>query len=108
MPCFTAMRAEIALMSGSAFAVTHHAFSSGAGRTSDGNGSHASTLKSPSYTKSVSWQHYPHSRTGKIMRDWHRQRKTDPLSVACRPFFGRSGRAANGLSGGKTVASIIR
>ncbi|OOO83404.1 transposase, partial [Shigella boydii] len=45
--------------SGSAFAVTHHAFSSGAGRTSDGNGSHASTLKSPSYTKSVSWQHYP-------------------------------------------------
>ncbi|EFY8732388.1 transposase, partial [Shigella flexneri] len=21
--------------------------------------SHASTLKSPSYTKSVSWQHYP-------------------------------------------------
>ncbi|PUX73272.1 transposase, partial [Cronobacter sakazakii] len=22
-------------------------------------GSHASTLKSPSYTKSVSWQHYP-------------------------------------------------
>ncbi|EIQ60822.1 putative transposase [Shigella dysenteriae 225-75] len=59
MPCFTAMRAEIALMFGSAFAVTHHAFSSGAGRTSDGNGSHASTLKSPSYTKSVSWQHYP-------------------------------------------------
>ncbi|ELO8064533.1 hypothetical protein RZJ34_004380 [Escherichia coli] len=46
-------------MPGSAFAVTHHAFSSGAGRTSDGNGSHASTLKSPSYTKSVSWQHYP-------------------------------------------------
>ncbi len=46
-------------MSGSAFTVTHHAFSSGAGRTSDGNGSHASTLKSPSYTKSVSWQHYP-------------------------------------------------
>ncbi|OKV69568.1 hypothetical protein AWP63_04050 [Escherichia coli] len=63
MPCFTAMRAEIALMSGSAFAVTHHAFSSGAGRTSDGNGSHASTLKSPLYTKSVSWQHY-HSPEG--------------------------------------------
>ncbi|MFS2306484.1 hypothetical protein HFC66_06860 [Escherichia coli] len=58
------MRAEIALMSGSAFAVTHHAFSSGAGRTSDGNGSHASTLKSPSYTKSVSWQHYPESLPG--------------------------------------------
>ncbi|AKH26617.1 transposase [Escherichia coli] len=64
MPCFTAMRAEIALMSGSAFAVTHHAFSSGAGRTSDGNGSHASTLKSPSYTKSVSWQHYQDIKRG--------------------------------------------
>ncbi|MDD9833879.1 transposase, partial [Escherichia coli] len=24
MPCFTAVRAEIALMSGGAFAVTHH------------------------------------------------------------------------------------
>ncbi|EIQ21850.1 putative IS1 encoded protein [Shigella flexneri K-315] len=74
MPCFTAMRAEIALMSGSAFAVTHHAFSSGAGRTSDGNGSHASTLKSPSYTKSVSWQHYPRLRprlnpNQKMLRD---------------------------------------
>ncbi|OKX06402.1 hypothetical protein AWP80_04825 [Escherichia coli] len=59
MPCFTAVRAEIALMSGGAFAVTHHAFSSGAGRTSDGNGSHWSTSKTPSYTKSVSWQHHP-------------------------------------------------
>ncbi|EIQ07982.1 transposase [Shigella flexneri K-1770] len=68
MPCFTAMRAEIALMSGSAFAVTHHAFSSGAGRTSDGNGSHASTLKSPSYTKSVSWQHYRQISGGKKRR----------------------------------------
>ncbi|MFS2307866.1 hypothetical protein HFC66_11845 [Escherichia coli] len=61
------MRAEIALMSGSAFAVTHHAFSSGAGRTSDGNGSHASTLKSPSYTKSVSWQHYHFSGRNNIL-----------------------------------------
>ncbi|WP_432804983.1 hypothetical protein [Escherichia coli] len=54
-------------MSGSAFAVTHHAFSSGAGRTSDGNGSHASTLKSPSYTKSVSWQHY-HDRIEQTLK----------------------------------------
>ncbi|MGT0335670.1 hypothetical protein ACVOCY_21940, partial [Shigella flexneri] len=49
----------------------HHAFSSGAGRTSDGNGSHASTLKSPSYTKSVSWQHYRivgHKYSKKIAR----------------------------------------
>ncbi len=66
LPCFTAVRAEIALMSGSAFAVTHHAFSSGAGRTSDGNGSHASTLKSPSYTKSVSWQHYRERRMSEL------------------------------------------
>ena len=64
-------------MSGSAFAVTHHAFSSGAGRTSDGNGSHASTLKSPSYTKSVSWQHYQDLRfvhqldnNASVMRYW--------------------------------------
>ncbi|PQN59228.1 transposase, partial [Shigella flexneri] len=28
------------------------------------NGSHASTLKSPSYTKSVSWQHY------RLFRKW--------------------------------------
>ncbi|POI36553.1 transposase, partial [Klebsiella pneumoniae] len=40
--------------------------SSGAGRTSDGNGSHASTLKSPSYTKSVSWQHY--QKAGPLVR----------------------------------------
>ncbi|WP_426203606.1 SEC-C metal-binding domain-containing protein, partial [Shigella boydii] len=31
----------------------------------DGNGSHASTLKSPSYTKSVSWQHYRPCGSGK-------------------------------------------
>ncbi|MCS7412144.1 YegJ family protein [Escherichia coli] len=45
-------------MSGSAFAVTHHAFSSGAGGTADRNRSHWSTSKTPSYTKSVSWQHH--------------------------------------------------
>ncbi|MGT6542846.1 hypothetical protein ACRW1C_19960, partial [Escherichia coli] len=44
------------------------AFSSGAGRTSDGNGSHASTLKSPSYTKSVSWQHH---RISSKNNQWH-------------------------------------
>ncbi|ABB65115.1 putative IS1 encoded protein [Shigella flexneri CCH060] len=77
------MRAEIALMSGSAFAVTHHAFSSGAGRTSDGNGSHASTLKSPSYTKSVSWQHYP------------TMRPPSPLSLAWRKFG--SGKAVEDI-----------
>ncbi|MGI8124136.1 hypothetical protein ACR0RY_04815 [Escherichia coli] len=53
-------------MSGSAFAVTHHAFSSGAGRTSDGNGSHWSTSKTPSYTKSVSWQHHLGSHDKKV------------------------------------------
>ncbi|ABB68696.1 putative IS1 encoded protein [Shigella boydii Sb227] len=70
------MRAEIALMSGSAFAVTHHAFSSGAGRTSDGNGSHASTLKSPSYTKSVSWQHYQKSEDDAVVIGRNLQRAT--------------------------------
>ncbi|OYI70415.1 integrase, partial [Escherichia coli] len=35
---------------------------------SDGNGSHASTLKSPSYTKSVSWQHYQHTGRYSILR----------------------------------------
>ena len=77
------MRAEIALMSGSAFAVTHHAFSSGAGRTSDGNGSHASTLKSPSYTKSVSWQHYQTPGATKM----HRRRTVYPekgRAVLCK------------------------
>ncbi|PBO99563.1 transposase, partial [Escherichia coli] len=37
---------------------------------SDGNGSHASTLKSPSYTKSVSWQHYQNRRYRKAFYNW--------------------------------------
>ncbi|MDM1617521.1 site-specific integrase, partial [Escherichia coli] len=39
---------------------------------SDGNGSHASTLKSPSYTKSVSWQHHPlmESEKGQSQNLW--------------------------------------
>ncbi|MDD8376759.1 YrhA family protein [Escherichia coli] len=45
-------------MSGGAFAVTHHPVSSGAGGTADRNRSHWSTSKTPSYTKSVSWQHH--------------------------------------------------
>nr|WP_252147034.1 excisionase [Escherichia coli] len=61
-------------MSGGAFAVTHHAFSSGAGRTSDGNGSHWSTSKTPSYTKSVSWQHHP-------VRRWVRECRIFPPPV---------------------------
>ncbi|HGW6264952.1 TPA: hypothetical protein ACNHQ2_002152, partial [Escherichia coli] len=52
------------------------AFSSGAGRTSDGNGSHASTLKSPSYTKSVSWQHYPLGVSGTKMKEIANQKYT--------------------------------
>ena len=57
LPCFTAVRTEITLMPGSTFAVTHHALGSRTGGTTDG--SHRSTSKTPSYTKSVSWQHYP-------------------------------------------------
>ncbi|WP_375155476.1 hypothetical protein [Shigella flexneri] len=83
------MRAEIALMSGSAFAVTHHAFSSGAGRTSDGNGSHASTLKSPSYTKSVSWQHYQPCH---LFRDYQQK-------IPCSKFSSASyGKTYNGTT----------
>ncbi|PBO97731.1 transposase, partial [Shigella boydii] len=32
------------------------------GGTADRNRSHWSTSKTPSYTKSVSWQHHPHLR----------------------------------------------
>ncbi|MCV7891983.1 hypothetical protein ODR08_21995, partial [Escherichia coli] len=53
------------------------AFSSGAGRTADRNRSHWSTSKTPSYTKSVSWQHhrvsdiaYEHSNQLNIRRDF--------------------------------------
>lgn len=37
LPCFTAVRAEITLMPGSTFAITHHAFSRGTGGTADGD-----------------------------------------------------------------------
>ncbi|MFB0897073.1 hypothetical protein NY060_20885, partial [Escherichia coli] len=66
------------------FAVTHHAFSSGAGRTSDGNGSHASTLKSPSYTKSVSWQHYQ-KQLGKYL--YHHDKYVIYLEVTNHQHF---------------------
>ncbi len=71
-------------MSGSAFAVTHHAFSRGAGRTSDGNGNHASTLKSPSYTKSVSWQHYP-------LDEWKPKRFSLPITNTTLVKYGKLG-----------------
>ena len=75
-------------MSGSAFAVTHHAFSSGAGRTSDGNGSHASTLKSPSYTKSVSWQHYQILITLKVYIFYasHQLKRCNVLMTICNRY----------------------
>ncbi|WP_207226687.1 hypothetical protein, partial [Escherichia coli] len=50
---------------------------------SDGNGSHASTLKSPSYTKSVSWQHY--QKSGKILQASQQKiwpGKSRPLSLS--------------------------
>ncbi len=93
LPCFTAVRAEIALMSGSAFAVTHHAFSSGAGRTSDGNGSHASTLKSPSYTKSVSWQH--HLKTGNNARNGGKNSLNRLIRCVCGKKIGPDPRNFN-------------
>ncbi|MDU9732677.1 hypothetical protein, partial [Escherichia coli] len=45
---------------GGAFAVTHHPFISLTGGTAYINISHWSTSKTPSYTKSVSWQHHQH------------------------------------------------
>jgi hypothetical protein len=48
--CFTAVRAEIALMSGGAFSVTHLPLSSATGGV-DRNRSHWGTSKTPSYTK---------------------------------------------------------
>ncbi|HBN0479164.1 TPA: hypothetical protein L1N00_004655 [Escherichia coli] len=88
-------------MPGSAFAVTHHAFSSGAGRTSDGNGSHASTLKSPSYTKSVSWQHYP------FAQQFHYQCEGRDLKIMLSPnaafLDGKSFEYKNGETNGETT-----
>ncbi len=71
-------------MPGSAFAVTDDTFSSGAGGTTDGNGSHGSTSKTPSYTKSESWHHYPLlvlslGRCGG--RKWHVTERTWTLST---------------------------
>ena len=58
LPCFTAVRAEIALMSGGAFALrTTPSVAEQEGQLI-GNRSHWSTSKTPSYTKSVSWQHH--------------------------------------------------
>ncbi|MGK2635458.1 hypothetical protein, partial [Escherichia coli] len=36
--------------------------------TTDGDGSHGSTSKTPSYTKSVSWHHY--LTVGETLRTW--------------------------------------
>ncbi|MFS3469524.1 hypothetical protein ACK6TA_11420, partial [Escherichia coli] len=68
-----------------------HAFSSGAGRTSDGNGSHASTLKSPSYTKSVSWQHYLRNyltsyRQKKTIQIWMAFHNSEKLAALAHRF----------------------
>ena len=61
LPCFTAARAEITLMPGRNFAVTHYAFGSRTRGTADRDGSHRRTSQTPSYTKSASWEHYPDS-----------------------------------------------
>ncbi|MEH4915411.1 hypothetical protein PO415_15370, partial [Escherichia coli] len=47
----------------------------------DGNGSHASTLKSPSYTKSVSWQHYPAIDTHWIWQEGDCRLTKNPLEI---------------------------
>ncbi|WP_374206767.1 universal stress protein, partial [Enterobacter roggenkampii] len=53
---------------------------------SDGNGSHASTLKSPLYTKSVSWQHYQES--GKKMNALKRLFDISPEKIDSLVRFG--------------------
>ncbi|MCF4029222.1 hypothetical protein L2V99_24590, partial [Escherichia coli] len=71
----------------------------GAGRTSDGNGSHASTLKSPSYTKSVSWQHYPNSLADNV--------ELDETVVTVIPTHGAIARATfNAQIGGKVLMTL--
>ncbi len=62
-------------MSGSAFAVTHHAFSSGAGRTSDGNGSHASTALS---VDEYFWRHILHRGHQQVLFVVTQADKTEP------------------------------
>ena len=88
-------------MSGSTFTVTHHAFSSGAGRTSDGNGSHGSTSKTPSYTKSVSWHHYP------FAQQFHYQCEGRDLKIMLSPnaafLDGKSFEYKNGETNGETT-----
>ena len=59
LPCLTTLFAEITLMASSTFAVTDNAFSHGTRGTAHGDGSHRSTSKIPSYTKSINWSHYP-------------------------------------------------
>ncbi|MDF3557678.1 hypothetical protein LAV75_09765, partial [Shigella flexneri] len=53
----------------------------------DGNGSHASTLKSPSYTKSVSWQHYQNTDI--------KNRHDSRFFYFFRPRLGGSGQKLN-------------
>ncbi|WP_216084203.1 hypothetical protein, partial [Shigella sonnei] len=52
------------------------------GGTADRNRSHWSTSKTPSYTKSVSWQHHRHgfkfaSVLGEIAADFAQDKKSD-------------------------------
>ncbi|WP_213191770.1 hypothetical protein, partial [Escherichia coli] len=54
----------------------------------DGDGSHGSTSKTPSYTKSVSWHHYPgKGETACTLNKTARnQGKDNPHSGSCEPF----------------------
>jgi len=55
----TTMLAKITPMASGTFVVTDNLFSYGAGGTAQVDGSHRSTSKTPSYTKSINWSHYP-------------------------------------------------
>ncbi|MGS3885607.1 tyrosine-type DNA invertase, partial [Escherichia coli] len=69
--------------------------SSGAGRTADRNRSHWSTSKTPSYTKSVSWQHHPtHPLLNKevqALKNWLSIRTSYPHAESEWVFLSRKG-----------------
>ncbi|WP_223883302.1 hypothetical protein, partial [Kluyvera sichuanensis] len=81
---------------------------SGAGRTSDGNGSHASTLKSPSYTKSVSWQHYLFcdSVTNESTRKAFSRKSLDAIDIFT--FFAIVRINSTGTSDGTFISSAMK
>ncbi|MFQ0864455.1 hypothetical protein AADB79_22775, partial [Escherichia coli] len=53
------------------------------GGTADRNRSHWSTSKTPSYTKSVSWQHHQNCKTKVLRRNYLRFTRTLQYELKC-------------------------